>query len=502
MKTITEMLEKSSCLYGDKTVFSDENKSVTYNGLLSDTRKIGTAVYKAAGLRKPVAVIFPRGTDNLKAMFGVLAGGCFYTVIDADMPHERINSIFDTLNPVAVLCDDSFAEKARELDFKGEIITLSKALENPADGALLAEIQSKIIDTDIAYTLFTSGSTGVPKGAAVSHRSVLSYVKWYSDCFNITDKTVFGSQTPFYFSMSVSDVFSTVYNGAELNVIPKSLFSFPVKLIEFLNERKVNTIYWVPSALSIIANWKVLDYVSADYIEKVLFAGEVMPVRQLNYWREKLPNAMFANLFGPTETTDICTYYVVEREFSEGETLPIGKHCDNCDVFVLKPDGTEAAVGEEGELYARGSFLAAGYYNNPEKTAAAFVQNPLNKALPETVYKTGDLVKYNDRGELLYLTRADFQIKRSGYRIELGEIDAAAYSLPFVTSAAAVYDKKTEKIVLVYEGKKKETAEVLAGLKERLPDYMLPEKIIRVKAMPINANGKIDRKKLMEIEEN
>ena len=129
-------------------------------------------------------------------------------------------------------------------------------------------------------------------------------------------------------------------------------------------------------------------------------------------------NALFANLFGPTETTDICTYYIVDRKFSDGETLPIGRACDNCDVFAVKEDGTAANIGEEGELYARGSFLAMGYYNNPEKTAAAFVQNPLNTAYPETVYKTGDLVKRNENGELIYISRKDFQIKHMGYRIE------------------------------------------------------------------------------------
>ena len=226
----------------------------------------------------------------------------------------------------------------------------------------------------------------------------------------------------------------------------------------------------------------------------MLFAGEVMPVKPLNYWREKLPHALFANLFGPTETTDICTYYIVDREFSDGETLPIGRACDNCDVFAVKEDGTAADVGEEGELYARGSFLAMGYYNNPEKTAAAFVQNPLNTAYPETVYKTGDLVKRNENGELIYISRKDFQIKHMGYRIELGEIEAAAYASDGLSSAAVIYDKQEDKIILIYTGRQKDVSEIMNALKSRLPDYMLPQKIIRIKAMPINANGKTDRK--------
>ena len=166
-----------------------------------------------------------------------------------------------------------------------------------------------------------------------------------------------------------------------------------------------------------------------QYLRTVLFAGEVMPVKHLNYWRKFLPDCTYANLFGPTETTDICTFYRVDRIFENDESLPIGKACDNCSVLLLTDDGREALPGEEGELIVRGSFLADGYYNDPEKTAAAFPQNPLNKAYPERVYRTGDIARLNEKGEFIYISRKDFQIKRSGYRIELGEIEAAVGSL-------------------------------------------------------------------------
>lgn len=494
MKNILEMLEHSAERFPEKTVFADENKSVTYGEFLKTVQSIGSKIAAAGVYKAPVAVIAERSVENLAAMFGVLYAGCFYTVIDADMPAERIKAIFETLNPAAVLVTDACKSKICELDFGGTVLYYNEAAAYAPNKEVLREIRNNAVDTDPAYVLFTSGSTGVPKGAVVNHRSVLAYIKWYADTFKINENTVFGSQTPFYFSMSVSDVFSTVYAGAELHIIPKTLFSFPLNLIKFMNERRVNTIYWVPSALSIVANLKVLDYIMPEYLEKVLFAGEVMPVKPLNYWRERLPNALFANLFGPTETTDICTYYIVDRKFSDGETLPIGRACDNCDVFAVKEDGTAADVGEEGKLYARGSFLAMGYYNNPEKTAAAFVQNPLNTAYPETVYKTGDLVKLNENGELIYISRKDFQIKHMGYRIELGEIEAAAYAAEGLSSAAVIYDKQEDKIILVYTGRQKDSAEIMNALKSRLPDYMLPQKIIRIKAMPINANGKTDRK--------
>lgn len=498
MKNILEMLEYSAERFPDKLIFRDENSDMTYSEFLNTAKSIGTFIARYGIINKPIAVIAERSVKNLAAMFGVLYSGNFYTVIDSEMPPERVKAIFNTLKPTAVVVTKACLSLLKKLDFNGKAVNYEIAKDCPAESNLLGKIRENMIDSDPAYVLFTSGSTGVPKGAVVSHRAVLTYVKWYADTFKIDESTVFGSQTPFYFSMSVSDVFSCVFAGGELNIIPKALFSFPMKLIEFLNTRRVNTIYWVPSALCIIANWRALDYGELKYVKKVLFAGEVMPVKQLNYWISKLEGAMFANLFGPTETTDICTYYIVDRKFEDGETLPIGRACDNCDVFVVKEDGTEAKSCEEGELYARGSFLAMGYYNNPEKTAAAFVQNPLNTAYPETVYKTGDLVKYNEKGELVYISRIDFQIKHMGYRIELGEIEAAANALGYVTACAAVYDSDRDKIILAYEGKKRESAEILSDLRLRLPEYMTPQIVKRIKAMPHNANGKVDRKKILE----
>ena len=224
----------------------------------------------------------------------------------------------------------------------------------------------------------------------------------------------------------------------------------------------------------------------------VLFAGEVMPTKQLNYWISNFPELKYANLFGPTETTDICTYYVVNRHFEDGDSLPIGNACENCGVIVVNEDGRQCAPGEEGELYVRGSFVAGGYYNNPEKTAEAFVRNPLNTAYPEIVYKTGDIVRYNEFGELIYCGRKDFQIKHMGYRIELGEIENAAMAAEGVSSAACLYDAQKDSIILIYEGKP-EKDDMCAEVKSRVPEYMVPSQYIRIKAMPHNSNGKIDR---------
>lgn len=282
-------------------------------------------------------------------------------------------------------------------------------------------------------------------------------------------------------------------------MIPKTYFAFPIKLVEFLNERKINTIYWVPSALAIVSNWNVFDFARPEHLQKILFAGEVMPVKHLNYWRRYLPDCLYANLFGPTETTDICSFYVVDRNFADSDSLPIGRACDNCDTFLLTEEGTRASrAGEEGEIVVRGSFLADGYYNEPEKTAAVFTQNPLNTAFPERIYRTGDLARLNEKGEFIYISRKDFQIKRMGYRIELGEIEATAGSIKKVKSAAALYDADTGRILVIYEGSIKDTDEVLQQTADKVPPYMRPDEVIRIKQMPYNANGKIDRQRLLK----
>lgn len=503
MKNILEFLELNAERYGGKVAFSDLENSITYEELLLSSKRIGTAVSIAGTRNKPIAVYIDKGIPLLLSMFGVVYSGNFYVVIDSEMPTDRINKIFKTLCPAAVITDKSHIEKARELNFAGTIFTYEDIIKSRIDEPFLASIRKKQIDTDPLYALYTSGSTGMPKGAVVSHKSVIAYTKWFSDAFDITSSTVFGNQTPFYFSMSVSDVYSTIVNGASLVIIPKIYFSFPIKLIELMNEREINTIYWVPSAISIVSNYKLFKFAKPLHLKKVLFAGEVMATKQLNYWIDSLDSdVLYANLYGPTETTDICTYYIVDRKFSDDEPLPIGKHCDNCDVLIINENGGEADVGEEGELYVRGSFLANGYYNNPEKTREAFVQNPLNSAYPEIVYKTGDLVRENERGEIMYVTRKDFQIKHMGYRIELGEIETAASSMDKMQECACIYDSVNSKIVLFYCAKKTDDADVLSHLKTKLPDYLIPNKFIKLKSLPKNQNGKIDRINLKEYYQN
>ena len=501
MKNILEHLKKWAELAPNKLAITDGETEITYGSLWQQSRDLGAEILKREVPGKSgIAVIMNRGSKSLVAMLGAVCAGSFYIVIDPEMPEDRIETIFQKLTPALIVSDEDNLEKANNLTCKGGVLEFQKAISGPdADmDEVLDKVMERSTDRDPVYALFTSGSSGIPKGTIITHRNIFAYSEWVAKTFDINEDTVFGNQTPFYFSMSVLDIYTTLRCGATLVVLAKALFAFPMTLVEFLNNHKVNTIYWVPSALGIVANSKVLDYAELPLIEKVLFAGEIMPTRYLNHWISHKPDVLYANLYGPTETTDICAYYVVNREFADDEPIPIGVHCDNCEIILLKEDDTEALEGEAGEICVRGTIVAQGYYNEPEKTKEAFVQNPLNPYYPETIYRTGDLAKYNEYGELMYLTRKDFQIKHMGYRIELGEIETAAGSADWIKSCCCVFDAARDKIIMIYDGKKRPAKDLRDIISAKVPHYMVPNEIRRIKSMPINQNGKMDRKWLTE----
>lgn len=497
MKNILEYFETTTEKYPAKTGFTDSEREASFTEVMDRAKAIGSYL-AGSGSRRPVAILIDKSVNCIDAMLGTLYAGDFYIVVDVHSPMDRIENILKVLDTPMIITDVQSEQLAKDLQV--EYCLYENIIKTKEDKELLNRVRAEMCDMDTAYILFTSGSTGMPKGTVISHRALISYVNWVTDEFGFDEHTSFGSQTPLYFSMSVTDLYSTIRCGCTYHIIPKKYFSFPLNLIGFLNDHQVNTIYWVPTAISILSNWKAFDAAKPEYLEKVLFAGEVMPTKQLNYWIHTLDSKIvYANLFGPTETTDICTFYVVDREFADDESLPIGKPCDNCDAFIINEKGEPAKNGEEGELFVRSTFMADGYYKNPEKTKEAFVQNPLNDCYPEKVYRTGDIVKYNERGELIYISRKDFQIKRHGYRIELGEIEAGANSVEKVKACVCIYDKEKESLVLVYEGGVKDPEVIREAVRKKVPPYMMPDQVVRVRQMPQNANGKIDRKKLKEL---
>ena len=495
---VTYWLDQTADRLPDKVAFADERKAVTFGELRSQARALAGQILARGFFKSPVAVYMEKGVDMLVSFMGAAYSCNFYSPIDIGMPASRVDEILEVLQPSLVITTAALRDTFAQYAYQGDYLIFEEAVLLPEDGQIVDSARDRGIDTDLLYVLFTSGSTGIPKGVTISHRSVIDYIDWVTETFQITKEDTFGNQAPFYFDNSILDIYSTIKSGATTYIIPKNLFAQPVPLLEYLRENQINTIFWVPSALIVVAKLKAFRNVDlSDTLRRVLFCGEVMPNRQLNVWRKFLPNVLYANLYGPTEITDACTYYIVDREFSDDEPLPIGVPMANTDIIVLNGQDKPVAEGEVGELCVRGTSLSMGYYNNPEKTGEVFVQNPLNPHVPEIIYRTGDLVKYNEYGELVYLSRKDFQIKHMGHRIELGEIETAVSSLEEIALCCCLYDEKRQKIVLFIE-EQLDKAYINERIARLVPEYMLPNKVITLETMPINANGKIDRVKLKE----
>lgn len=499
--SVLSWLDETAKRLPNKLALQDISGNITYQEYRSKSLAIAYKIVELnkGEMKKPVVVYLEKGKEVLVSFMGVAYSGCFYSPIDTEMPQSRVDKILEVLKPEIVITTNKLKTNFEKFNFYGSYIIYEETICSEEDETAVKPYTEKIIDTDLLYVLFTSGSTGVPKGVSICHRSVIDYTDWVTETFNITQKDTFGNQAPFYFDNSILDIYSCMKTGATLNIIPKKLFFQPVPLLEYIKYNKINTIFWVPSALIVVSKLKAFRNVDlSDTLKRVLFCGEVMPNKQLNIWRKFLPNVTYANLYGPTEITDACTYYIVDREFSDDEPLPIGIPMSNTDILVLNDEDKLVTDDEVGELCVRGTSLAMGYYNNPEKTRSAFVQNPLNKAVPEIIYRTGDLVRYNEYREIIYISRNDFQIKHLGHRIELGEIETAISSLEEVTLNCCLYDEKNQKIVLFVDAQV-DRDYIKERIEKLVPEYMIPGKVIYLENMPINANGKIDRIKLKEL---
>ena len=435
----------------EKTAIADDKNALTFAQWKDQAERIGTAISKASdkAVRKPVLIFVDRKIECLAGFMGVVESGNFYVPIDCKMPFERVKLISDVLSPIAAItvtdADDKILD---QIEFVGARFRYAEVIETASNSELLSTIRKQMIDLDPVYSIFTSGSTGVPKGVIISHRGMIDLADWLVETFDFDETDALGNQTPFYFDGSVKDICICLKAGATLNVIGKKYFTFTKLLIPFLNDRHITTILWATSAIVLVGNSNILDVALPQYLKLVTFAGEAMPAKQLKVWMNKLPGVRFINLYGPTEITVDCTYYEVNREFGDDEFIPIGNDCRNKQILVLNEEDTLVKVGEPGELCVRGSGVALGYYNNKAKTQEVFVQNPLHDLYEDRIYRTGDIVKYNERGEIEFVSRKDFQIKHKGNRIEMGEIEVAVNSIPTVTNAACIFDQPNDKIVL------------------------------------------------------
>lgn len=489
---VLEYLEQTAPRVPNKVAYANDVDSVTFKEVYDRSRSIGTFLKKQGHYREPVVVFMQKHPNAIISFYGVVYSGCFYVPIDEEMPKHRIELIFQSLNPRAIICDDVTKKMVEEFNYQGNTYLYHDICETESDDAVLAEVRDHALDIDPIYIVFTSGSTGVPKGVVACHRSVIDYIEQLSSVLGVNEDTVFGNQTPLYFDACLKELYPTLKFGATAYLVPKNLFMFPIKLVEFLNEKKINTVCWVVSALTMISAFKAFDKVKPEYLHTVAFGSEVFPIKQFRIWRENLPEARFINLYGPTEATGMSCYYNVDRDFELDEAIPIGRPFHNTEILLLDDNNQPAKPGEPGEICIRGTAVTLGYYHNPEKTAEAFVQNPLNTAYPEIIYRTGDLGRYNERGELMFISRKDYQIKHMGHRIELGEIEVIVNMKDGIKSACCIFDDDKKKIVLYYVGEVTHS-DMVKFLREKLPRYMIPNVMEVLEAMPLTANGKIDR---------
>ena len=492
-KSVIEYLKKTVRSFSDKVAVQDAEMRISFSDLWDAARCVSNAVVAAGiGKNSPIGVYLPKGCKMVESFAGINMGGCFYVPLDTKSPDARVSSILSTLEAACVVTDQAHADRLRGF-FGGTVLVIEEVMAHvsPEGGE---RNDARQIDTDPVYSIFTSGSTGTPKGVVIAHRGVIDYIDWAVSTFGIASDTVIGNQAPFYFDNSTLDIYLMYATGATLDIIPETCFAFPAKLVDYLNEHRITFVFWVPFVLVNVANLDILSRKKPEYLKDVFFAGEVMPNKHLNHWRRHLPDCRYVNLYGPTEITVDCTYYVVGREFSDDEPLPIGFPCRNSDVLILVDRKRLAVPGEQGELCVRGSSLALGYYNNAEKTAAAFIRNPLHSHYPETVYCTGDIVFQNGLGEIMYVGRVDSQIKHNGYRIELGEIETAVLGTGMVENCCVVYDHAGKRIVLFYQaGEELDMAAFRKALSGSIPRYMLPNECRREEALKQNGSGKIDR---------
>lgn len=476
----------------DKIAYSNGEEGLTFRNVHDQSRGMATYIHNNNIYREPVIIFMNKHPKTIAAFFGVITAGCYYVPIDEEMPQTRIDLILETCKSKIIICDEITIEKAKTFKYECDIVKYDDIVKTQVNDKILDEIRKKALDVDPIYIVFTSGSTGVPKGVLACHRSVIDYVEQLSDTLGFNQDTVFANQTPLYFDACLKEVYPTIMFGATTYIVPKELFMLPVKLVEFLNEYKVNTICWVVSALTMISAFGTFDVVKPEYLKTVAFGSEVFPIRQFKLWREVLPNASFTNLYGPTEGTGMCCFFHVDRELQDNEPIPIGHPFKNTEILLLNDQNKLAEEGQEGEICIRGTSVTLGYYNNPEKTKEVYVQNPLNNAYPEIIYRTGDIGMYNPMGELIFVSRKDYQIKHMGHRIELGEIEANVNIIDQVKICACIFEEEKSKIVLYYVGAIDES-QLTLELKEKLPRYMLPNYIERLDEMMFTANGKIDR---------
>lgn len=525
-KSILDYLEHTAALYPDAPAYCSENEQITWGEVRQSARQIGACLLHTRTAHPFVAIFMEKAPHTVAAMLGsVYAGGC-YTVLNTalwETNGTKLAELLSFLEPDVLLYDTAFAKQAEQLlqenasllqtvfplyldtsrtDSAFTISGISDDCLASAEHTLLT-LRATASPEDTLCLTFTSSSSGKPKCVETSHLAVIRYIDALSDILQATEATVFGNQAPFCFDACMKELFVSMKCGGSVWLLPPELFSRPEELIQYLNQHQINTICWVSSAYSLIAATDAFAEIRPESLRTAAFGSEVLPPSVLAYWQTALPDVCFFNLYGPTEATGMSCYYPVPKNFTNRlpstDPIPIGKPFFGVEAYLLDEDGKPVADGEQGELYLKSNRLAKGYYRQEDLTRQVFF--PL-AASSYQIYRTGDLAKRLPSGDLVFLGRKDSQVKRMGYRIDLAELERLAAACPQVKSCCCV-QKADGRIVLYILGKNvgassSLSARVSALLRQSLPSYALPNRIILRDSLPSLPNGKIDRRRLRE----
>ena len=485
---LTDYLENSARRFADKPALTENGAAVcTYRELRDIARRAATALARQ-NVQGTVLVMAERSVQAVQAILAVLYAGAAYAPLDPASPPARLRDICAALDKPPVLCTRQQLTRCPALtELCGQVLVWEELIESSPNDALLENRRQAVCPDQTLCVMFTSGSTGVPKGVVKTHAAMDAFERAFTGQFSLTDSANWGNQSPFYFDASAKELYSVLRTGATLHILSTGLFSQPLELVRTLNALQIDTISWVPSALCILSRMDAFSVEKPAFLQRIFFVGEVFPIEHFRIWQAALPEVAFTNLYGPTETAGIGCWYTVPAAFS-GQVLPIGGPLPGVAVQLRDENGRIIEQPDvQGEIWLGGETLAKGYLNDPERTARMFVtENGMR------FYRTGDLASRNGQGLLVFRSRADHQIKHMGHRIELGEIETRAGAFPGVDRCCCVHDGTKERLILFYQG----TApmkELYIYLRRELPRYMVPARLVPCEALACNANGKLDR---------
>jgi amino acid adenylation domain-containing protein len=518
-RCLHELLRSTAKAVPDRIAVEDlAGSSITYGELDALSDRLRDRL-RALGVRSGDRVGFylRKSIDSIGCIFGILKAGAAYVPVDPDAPASRNAFIFGDCGVRVVVVETGFAEDLSRaltevgasphqlaLD-RGEAgLPLRCALDRLDETGAAAPAETRSSDPDeLAYVLYTSGSTGKPKGVMISHENATSFVDWCSGVFEPSSEDTSSSHAPLHFDLSILDVYMPIKHGARLVLIGEEVGKDPKRLAEIISQRRITIWYSAPSTLALLAQYGKLERYDYSALRKVLFAGEVFPIKHLRRLMELLPHPRYFNLYGPTET-NVCTYYEVPQTIEEGRTkpYPIGKVCSHLEGRIIDLVGCDVEPGTEGELVIRGPAVTSGYWRLPERNAIAFHRDADGRSW----YKTGDLVYEEEDGNLTFVGRRDRMVKKRGYRIELGEIEAGLYQHPEIREVGviAVSDALDDvKIKAFYSTKDAERKLSMIALKafcaKRLPGYMIPDLFVHRPGLPLTSTGKTDYQGLRDL---